>query len=184
MADTISTKEAANRLKTSEPTVRSLFDSGELTGFKKQRGKRFALRIATESVDAYLAANGPGRGVRRASGGRMASVEKEVAALRSLVETGLPAGAGLERLQEDRDDLRAQVIALTDAVARGRTVAELQAGAETERAAVNEHLLAALAGSERVDTLRRTAVAELEEAVAASFRAGHAGELRAESKGG
>jgi excisionase family DNA binding protein len=182
--DTISTKEAAIRLETSEPTVRSLFESGELTGFKKQRGKRFALRIATESVDAYLAANGPGHGVRRASGGRMARVEKEVAALRSLVEAGLPADAGLDRLQEDRDDLRAQVVALTEAVARGRTVAELQARVETERAAANEHLLAALAGSERVDALRRNAIAELEEAVATSFRAGHAGDLWAESKGG
>jgi hypothetical protein len=182
MADTISTRDAAGRLQVSEPTVRSLLKTGELAGFKEPRGKkkRFAWRVETRSIDAHLEENGPGRGVRRASGGRMARVEKEIAALRSLLEAGLPADAGLDRLQEDRDDLRARVVALSESALRGQTVAELQARAETERAAVNDHLLAALAASERADELRRGAIAELEEAVAASSHVGHAGALRAE----
>jgi excisionase family DNA binding protein len=178
MADTISTREAAERLQTSEPTVRLMLETGELAGFQQARGKRFAWRVETASVKAYLAANGPFGGVRRESKGRMARVEKEIAWLRSLVEAGLPADAGLDRLQEDRDDLRARVVTLSESVARGRTAAELHARAETERAAVNEHLLAALAASERADELRRQAIAELEEAVAASSRLGHAGALR------
>jgi phage I-like protein len=107
----------------------------------------------------------------------MACVEKEIAALRSLVEAGLPADTGLDRLQEDRDDLRAQVVTLSESLARGRTAADLHGRAETERAAVNEHLLAALAASERADELRRQAITELQEAVAASSRIGHAGAL-------
>jgi excisionase family DNA binding protein len=186
MADTtISTKEAALLLNMSEPSVRSLLETGELVGFEDPPGKkRFAWRIDRRSVEAYLAANGAGRGVRRASKGRMARVEKEVASLRSLVEAGLPADAGLERLQQDRDDLRAQVVALTEATARGGHVAELQVRAETERAAVSEHLRGALGASERADQLRREAIAELQEAVAASFRAGHAGALRPERETG
>jgi excisionase family DNA binding protein len=178
MADTISTREAAQRLQASEPTVRLLLKTGELRGFKETRGKRFAWHVETESAEAYLAANGPFRGVRRASKGRMARVEKEIASLRAVVEAGLPADAGLDRLQQDRDDLRAHVVTLSESVARGRTVAELHARAETERADINRHLLAALAASERADELRRQAIAELEEAVAASSRVGHAGALR------
>jgi excisionase family DNA binding protein len=184
VADTISTSEAARRLHTSDPTVRVLLDTKELAGFKEVLGKRFVWRVEADSVEAYLAANGPFPGVRRASKGRMAHVEKEIASLRSLVEAALPAEAGLSRLQEDRDDLRAQVVALTESVARGRTVGELHSRAEAERAHVHEHLLAGLAAAERADELRRRAIAELEEAVAASSRVGHAGALRGERKPG
>jgi excisionase family DNA binding protein len=181
MADTISTKEAALLLKVSEPTVRLLLNTGELAGFKDPPGKkRFAWRIERRSVDAYLAAHGPGRGVRRASKGRMAGIEKEIALLRSLVEAGLPADTGLERLQEDRDDLRAQVVTLTEATVQGQHVAELQARADGRALVVGEHLLAALGAAERADQLRRETFAELQEAVAASFRARHAGPLRPE----
>jgi excisionase family DNA binding protein len=180
MADTLSTKQVAQRLNMSVPTVQALLKTKELAGSKQIRGSTFAWRVEASSVEAYLAANGPGRGVRRASKARIAQIEKEVASLRSLIEAGLPAEAGLDRLQEDRDDLRAQVVTLAESLARRRTVSELQAGAETERAAVNEHLRSALAASERADALRREAIAELEEAVAASSRAGHAGALRGE----
>jgi excisionase family DNA binding protein len=178
MADTISTREAAERIQASAPTVRLMLKTGELTGFKEARGKRGAWRVDKQSVEAYLATSGPFSGVRRASKGRMARVEKEIASLRSLVEAGLPADAGLDRLQQDRDDLRARVVTLSESIARRRTVAELHATAEAERATVNEHLLAALAASERADESRRKAIAELEEAMAASSRAGHAGALR------
>lgn len=183
MAD-MSTKEAADRLHTSSPTVLALLRAKELAGFKEPRGSRFAWRVEVSSVDAYLAAHGPFPGVRRANRARLADIEKEIAALRSLVEAGLPADAGLDRLQEDRDDLRAQVVALTESTVRARTVAELQARAEAERAVVNEHLRLALAASERADECRREVIAELEEAVAASFRVGHAGALRADHEGG
>jgi excisionase family DNA binding protein len=180
MADIISTSKAADRLQTSVPTVRALLEANELAGFKETRRSRFVWRIETSSVDAYLAAHGPFHGVRRASRARMAGIEKEIASLRALVEAGLPSDAGLDRLQQDRDDQRAQVVTLSEALARGRTVAEFQTRADEERAAVNEHLLAAMAASGRADDLRRAAISELEEAVAASSRAGHAGALRAE----
>src|SRR5205823_14175233 len=72
--------------------------------FKKPRGQAFSWRVYVSSVDAYLAANGPGRGVRRASKGRMAKVEKEITSLRALVEAGIPSASGVDRLAERSEE--------------------------------------------------------------------------------
>jgi excisionase family DNA binding protein len=183
-SDTMSTKEAALRLKISQPTVRSWLETGELRGFTQLRGQQRVLRVESASVDSYLAKHGPRKRVRRASKARMAVMEKEIASIRALVEAGMPTASGLDRLHEERDELRAKVVALTEALARSRTVEDLQGRAEAERAAVSEHLRAALAAADRADEMRRAAIAELEEAVAASSRTGHAGALRTEGDSG
>jgi hypothetical protein len=85
------------------------------------------------------------------------------------------------RIQAELDDSRARNVALADALARTRAVADLQAQADAERTAVIEHLLAAGSAAERADKLRSSALTELGEATAAFSRAGHAGALGAEA---
>jgi excisionase family DNA binding protein len=181
MADGLSATEAARRLDTSRPTIYGLLEGGELKGVKLARGTRFAWRVDEASVEEYLVQHGKFAGTRRASRPRMRNIERDIAGLRELVLAGAPVG-GLEQIQRERDDLRASVVTLTEAVARSRTVADLQAQADTERAAMIQHLLAAASAGERADALRRAAAAELKEAVATASRAGHLGALRAQSE--
>jgi hypothetical protein len=68
-------------------------------------------------------------------------------------------------------------VALTDALARTRSAADMRDRAEEERAAMVRHLGEAIAAGERADDLRRAALRELEEAVAAAGQPGHPGSL-------
>lgn len=174
MPDDLSTGEAAERLGTTPPTIRAMLLRGELTGRREDRGKR-PWRIDASSVEHHVTVHGKFPGTRRPS--RLASIEQELEAVRAGVEVVEPTGKHAER---ERDDLRATVVTLRETVARMQTVAQLQAEADRERAAVVQHVLAAASAGERADGLRRRALAELQEAVAASARPGHAGNLGAE----
>ena len=104
-------------------------------------------------------------------------------ALREEVRALASAGQrtpGVNRIGEEgreRDDLRARIVSLEEALARVRLAAELQRDADAERAAVVGRLLEALSASERAEALRRRAVTELEEALAAFSGPGHAAEI-------
>lgn len=172
MSDVISTAEAAQLLETTPPTIRVLIDRGELRGTQVPRGSRFSWAIERSSVVSYLRDNGPYQGKRSLS--FRESLECRVADLESalLKERGLGANSPREV-----DDLRAQLTSMRDALAKMRDVSEIQRQAESERATAMKHLLAAVDSSERADELRRTAVAEMEDALTASTQPGHAGDL-------
>lgn len=178
MPDEISTKEAAALLKTTVPTVLRQIEHGELTARQEPHGKKFRWHISRASVMASIEKNGtfPRRSEGRT--GRLSRVEREVAALRAqvadLAERGDPAD---RRLHRERDDLRATVVALKDALTRTRSAAESRDRAEEERAVVVEHLREALAAGERADELRRAAVRDLEEVATAVAQPGHPGGL-------
>ncbi len=125
-----------------------------------------------------MAQHGAFTGARRAGSTRVDALEREVAELREALAIGDP-GLREARTQRERDDLRAEVVTVRDALARARTVAELQREADVERASIVEHLLAAVSAGERADALRRNAIAEMEDAITASSQAGHPGDLGA-----
>jgi excisionase family DNA binding protein len=176
MADGVSTSKAARRLNTTPPTVRALLARGELTGLKIPRGDRFAWLIDESSIQRYLAQqSGQFTPQRGSSGSRIAALEREVAAFHAAIKAANSQDPDIDRVQRERDDLRATIMTLQDALARARTVADLQRQADTARAQIVEHLLAALAASEQADRLRRSAIAEIEEALAAASQAGHLG---------
>ncbi len=179
MPDTVSPDEAAQRLGTTAPTVRLMWDRGELTGHQAQHGARTWLRIHVSSINAYLAAHGK----FKRSGQIPSAIEEELRELRELIagSDDVDRRSGQGGIARERDDLRARVISLQDALARMRAAAELHRAAERERSAVVDHLQAALAASERADELRRNAYAELEEAVSGAMFPGHPGELESGS---
>ncbi len=181
MPDELSTKEAAALLKTTVPTVLRLIEHGELTGRQQPRGTKFRWHLSRASVTASIKKNGtfPRKNDGRAS--RLTRVEVEIGALRAQV-ADLATGhdPAERRLHRERDDLRATVVALQDALVRTRSAAELRARAEEERAVMVGHLREALAAAERADELRRAAAHELEEVVAAAAaQPGHPGALEA-----
>jgi hypothetical protein len=174
MSDEVFTGEAARRLGTTRPTVRSMLVRGDLSGRKERHGSRDYWLVRSTGIDRYLDLHGKVDDRRkRAAGGRRDDVE--------FTAEGGPArswASELDRLGRERDDLRARVVELQDALARTRTAAELQARADVERSVVLEHLLAAAQAGERADELRRQALAELHEAVGVVTRPGHPGQLR------
>jgi excisionase family DNA binding protein len=155
VVDEISVSEAAGLLGTSGQTVRNYIRRGLLSA-RQPRG-RFLVDRA--SVEALLREGlGPGRRRRRSTVARSVS-------------------DGAEALARERDDLRARVVELQEAVLRLRSAADLQRKADAARATEVERLLEALRAAERTDELRRNAAAELEEALAGIAVSGHAGEL-------
>lgn len=183
MQDGISTAEAANRLGTSEPTVRRMLESRELVGEREEVGKKFRWRIDPDSVTEYLASNGRFLGGRRKRPNRLSEVERKLNVLSERVDEIASEGndkarqkAG--RVLEERDDLRAKVVSLTESLVRMRSVSERQAEADSERALVLEHLSAAISAAERADKLRRDAIEDLHEALGDATRVGHVGGLR------
>jgi excisionase family DNA binding protein len=179
MPASVTTSEAARRLGTTKPTVRVLLEKGQLSGTRLPRGSRFNWRIDEDSLERFLAECGRYDSRRAARTSRLGKIEVELAFLRQAVR-GQGAEAGVlsnhqgpvDEIQRERDDLRAQVVSLEEALARAHAVAELQRDADAERAAVVEHLLAAGAANERADALRRKALTELEEALAGFARPG------------
>lgn len=178
----ISTAEAAKQLGTSEPTVRRMLESRELRGEREKVGNKFRWRIDPASVARFLASNGKFSGGRRKRPNRLTDVERRLNGLIERVNELTSEGAATvgqqpNRTLEERDDLRAEVVSLTESLARMRSFSERQAEADAERAAVVEHLLAAVSAAERADKLRREAIDDLQEALGDATRAGHAGGL-------
>lgn len=104
-----------------------------------------------------------------------ATLETEVRLLREeLAQLTLVAGGqSAAKLGKERDDLRAQVVALEDALAAVREAADLQRRADAERAEMIDSLVAALDAASRADSLRRDALGALEDAVARGAVPGH-----------
>jgi excisionase family DNA binding protein len=181
VVDVVSVPQAAKALGATPPTVRKLLEAGRLTGVKEPRGTTFRWKIDGDSVESFLSEHGRFPGGRGAPP-RMAGVRKAVESIGDRVarlEQGARARGEIapSTLESERDDLRARVIALEDALARMNEVAELQRAADAERSLVVEHLLAAHGATERADTLRRQAVAALEEGLAGFSRPGHPGSI-------
>jgi excisionase family DNA binding protein len=180
MADGVSTTDAAERLGTTRPTIRSLLERGVLAGTQMPRGgKRTAWIVDSDSLDEFVARHGRfDQKTQQRTGPRLAKLEADVAALRAILSEASIGGPGFERdaIARERDDLRARVVTLEEALARSRTAAELQRRAEAARAQSVEHLLAAVAAGERADALRREALAEMDDAVAAASRVGYLGD--------
>lgn len=174
MADAVMTGEAAELLGTTPPTVRTLLNRGLLTGRQVRRSTGFVWLVDASSIQKYKREHGDFR--KRTRPSRLDRLEAELAALRTALtdsERLQPGKGSAGDAERERDDLRGTVVTLRDALARTHTVAELQREAEAERSAIIEHLQAATAAGERVDVLRRRAIYELEEAVAATARPGH-----------
>jgi excisionase family DNA binding protein len=183
MAGSVTASEAARLLGTSKPTVIALIAKGHLRATRQPRGKLSIWRIEERSVQRWLDEHGRYDEHSRGGRSRLARLEADVAALREEVRALATAGqhaAGVNRTAGERrenDDLRARIVNLEEALARAHHVAELQRDADAERAAVVGRLLEAMAASERAEALRRRAVTELEEALAAFSRPGHAAEI-------
>ena len=168
MADDVSVSEAAERLGTSVVTVRTLIGQGRLVATKAPWGRRFRWLVDRDSVEQLAKAGGVRKPKRLED--RLAALEQEVGALKC-------ARAPDDReLAAERDDLRAKVVTLEEALARMRAASELQRQAADARADVVSHLLAATAANEKAERLYRRGLEELEEALAGATRAGHLGQ--------
>jgi len=154
MTDEIRVTEAAELLDVSGQTVRNYVRQGLLSA--RQPGAR-TLLIDRASVDALLLTRAlRGQGNRRRATTR---------------------GPGADELARERDDLRARVVELQDAVLRLRAAAGLQRRADAERATQIGHLEEALRAATLAGELDRRAAIELEEAVAGMALPGHPGDL-------
>jgi excisionase family DNA binding protein len=173
VADDLSASEAATVLGTSQQTIRNLAREGTLRGTQSRTG---VWRIRRKSVDAFIHTYGRLDGGRRRKS-PSAALEAEVRRLREEVAELMSASGVRETaaLLVERDDLRAKVIGLEDALARMREAAELQRQAEVERSKVVDQLLAALGASDRADGLRRQALQTLEDGLASALMPGHPG---------
>lgn len=154
MADEISVSEAAKLLETSGQTVRNYIRQGLLSA--RRPGAR-AFLVDRSSVEAFLRD-------RPLSGRRLRQAAT------------VPADSA-EELARERDDLRARVVELQEAVLRLRAATDLQRQADAERATEVERLMEALRAADRAGELHRRAAAELEEAVAGMALPGHPGEM-------
>jgi hypothetical protein len=178
--DGVTSGVAAARLRTSKPTVHALIARGILEATKEPRGTRFTWRIDEDSLNSFLAENGPYEGRRKRRGSLTGNMEAELSTWHALLHRangGTGAPSDTDSTGRERDDLRARVVSLEEALSRSQVAAELQRGADEERATVVQHLLLAAAAAERADALRRQALAQMQEAVAGFSRAGHPGQM-------
>ncbi len=168
-------RSAAQMLRTTPPTVRSLLEQERLQGRRIARGQRFVWRIQQASVEEFLEAHGPFPLRRRVvrENRRLDLLEADIARLRALIHDS----PGVAEAAAERDDLRAAVVSLQEALARAHDALEVQQQVEAERAKQMSHLLAAAEAGERIDEMRRHAATMLQEALAGFTRPGHIGHL-------
>lgn len=179
MPDDLTVQQTAQILRTSPQTVRNYLRQQVLRGRIDPRTKRWCVQSA--SVESFLSAYGPLDGGRRRKSA-IALLEVKVEGLTAEVAR-LSAVVGLEdpdiaAIVSERDELRARVVALEDALAKMRDAAELQRSADAERDETVRQLLAALQSANRAEGLGRQALKSLEEALAGSLVPGHAGSMR------
>lgn len=181
MTDDMTVDAAARALGTSPQTVRTLLRNGELKGQKVPRGSRHVWIPSRKGVSTFLSQHGRFEGRPRPRS-RLAQLEHMVAQLQQQLGEFRRSPTRSATLSDDtvaveRDELRARVVSLEEALAHVRHASELQRRADEERSALVEHLLAATAAAERVDSLRREALAAFDEAVGGFSRPGHAGSV-------
>ena len=150
MTDEISVTEAARLLDRSTQTVRNYIRQGLLTA---QRPGERTFAVDRNSVEALS---------------RSRALPEQRRQERA---------ADAESLARERDDFRARVVELQEAVLRLRTAAELQRRADAERATEVDRLMEALGAAQRAGELQRRAALELEEAVATIAQPGHPGDI-------
>jgi excisionase family DNA binding protein len=155
MADEISVSEAAELLETSGQTVRNYIRRGLLSA--RRPGAR-AFLVDRSSVQALLR-------------------DRPLSGRRRLRQAATVPGDGGGELARERDDLRARVVELQEAVLRLREAADLQRRADAERVEEVERLMDALRAADRAGALHRRAAAELEDAIAGLTLPGHPGEI-------
>lgn len=176
----VPTVEAARRLGLSKPTVRSLIEQGRLTAIRVERGTRFGWSVEIVSLEALVAAR-LATGQRARVPSRMDRLEEKLDDLANAfgrfasTETRSPSDHHV--VARERDDLRAEVSNLQEALARTRSANAQQREADDARAAAFQLLLQAIAANERADELRRIATTEMEEAMAGFSQPGHVGRL-------
>lgn len=178
MTSVLTVKETAARLGATKPTVGALIRGGTLQATKQARGSLFRWLVDAQSVESFL--NKHGRyddETLHAAKPSLKSMEQRVSVLEQLVRPAGSRDAVTTTRTRELEDARARIVNLEEALARSRVAAELQTEADGARAEVIQHLLAATAAAERVDGLRRRATAELDEALQAFTRPGHAGDL-------
>jgi excisionase family DNA binding protein len=182
MPYSLTTKEVADRLGTTKPTVRSLIEAETLLARKETRGSSFQWRIDKASVNSFLAAHGRYDERVRITGPTLKTIDARLSALEDevhqLSSPQLSTTVGDQSTTSRQiDDARARIVDLEEALARSHFSAELQHEADDSRTEVIEHLLAAVAAAEHADGLRRRGYAELDEALQGFTLPGHAGEL-------
>ena len=148
----LSTKQAAEMLAVTVPTVRHMLEDGRLTGRTEANGSRFRWLVSRESVEALRAmrdARDDGR-----SGDRVTVVQlrDEIAELRNELSA---LGPGVRRAGYPPSDAGA----LHEALLQQRALMDAWQAADLARAEVVQHLLDALAAGERADASRRDALA-------------------------
>lgn len=171
MAVWLSTSEAAERLGTTLATVRSLVNSGQLTGVVQDRNVRRRWRIDAASVEAYLAERGrvdERRAARltisAAQQGEITRLADEIAALRSALR-GRPTPVEHSRVVAQNEQQRAELGALRDVVLRLRARADAVEEAERQNAAAVEHLSAAVTAQANAAAALRRALGQADEAL-------------------
>jgi hypothetical protein len=174
VADELTVSGAAIEIGTSRQSILNFLRDGTLRGAKTPSG---VWRVQRESVDRFLEQYGRLNGRRRRKSATTL-LDEEASRLRVQLEQLMTLsgdGAAVPRLLAERDEQRAQIAALEESLASLREASESQRRADAERARVVDGLLSALRAAERADELRRHAVEQLEDGLAASLMPRHPG---------
>lgn len=148
----LTTKQAAEMLGVTVPTVRHMLEDGRLVGRTEPLGSRFRWLVSFESVEALSATRDARDHVRHGERVTVAQLREEIAQLRHEVRS--PA-AGVRR----SGDPRADSGVLHEVLLQHRALAAAWQAADSARAEVVQRLLQALEASERADASRREALA-------------------------
>jgi excisionase family DNA binding protein len=150
--ESLSVPQVAERLGCSGPTVRALLAAEELAGVRATRGTRNFWRVDGNEVARYLSEHGRFPSRRPSMDTR--EIQEQLDDLASRVDVLESKGPST-----DIDGLRAEVVALRDALHLQRQVTALMREADGARAAVVTLLVDAVKASETADEKRRQVIA-------------------------
>jgi excisionase family DNA binding protein len=148
----LSTKQAAEMLGVTAPTVRHMLKDGRLAGCTEPNGSRFRWLVTRESVEALRAKRDARDQARRGDRVSVIQLRDEIAELRNELRTLAP---GVRRAGDSPTDAGA----LHEALLQQRALMGAWQAADLARAEMVQHLLEALAAGERADSNRRDALA-------------------------
>lgn len=148
----LSTKQAAELLAVTVPTVRHMLEDGRLAGRTEPNGSRFRWLVSRESVEALRAKRDARDHARSGDRVTVVQLRDEIAELRSELRALAP---GVRRASDPPID----AVALHEALLQQRALMDAWQAADSARVEVVHHLLEALAASERADASRRDALA-------------------------
>jgi hypothetical protein len=145
----MSSRETAERLRVTQPTVRELLRRGELSGEKRPRGTRFVWVIDSASVESCAKLRSTTARTRRTS---VAELRDRLAHLESTVEA-----LTYYRDSPSSKDTATRTHGVTQTL-NLRAILAAQMHADEARAKVIDHLLRALTAGEEADMRRREAL--------------------------